>query len=51
MDVPDNEIGASGATALVEGLKEMRNIEKLSLAGEFCTVGISRCDAIGMEVL
>ena len=51
VDVPDNEIGDSGATALVEALKEMRNIEKLYLHGEFCTVAISRCDAIGMEVL
>ena len=51
VDVPENQIGASGATALVEVLKEMRNLEKLDLDGEFCVVDISRCDGIGMEVL
>ena len=51
VDVPDNRIGASGATALVEGLKEMRNLETLYLHSEFCMVVISRCDGVGMEVL
>ena len=48
VDVPDNRIGASGATALVEGLKEMRNLETLILECEFCTVVISGCDGIVM---
>ena len=48
VDVPDNRIGASGATALVEGLKVMRNLETLNLSGEFCTVIISRCGGIVM---
>ena len=51
MDVPGNKIGDSGATALVEGLKEMRDLKELSLLGEFCTVAIGRCDVIGIEVL
>ena len=45
MDVADNEIGASGATALVEALKEMRNLKELNLGGEFWAFVISRCDA------
>ena len=45
MDVAGNEIGDSGATALVEALKETRNLEELNLAGEFWAVVISRCDA------
>ena len=45
MDVSDNEIGDSGATALVEALKETRNLEKLYLRGEFWAFVISRCDA------
>ena len=45
MDVPDNDIGASGATALVEALKETRNLKKLNLGGEFWAFVISRCDA------
>ena len=45
MDVPENEIGASGATALVEALKETRKLEKLYLYGEFWAFVISRCDA------
>ena len=45
MDVPDNEIGDSGATALVEALKEMRNLEELNLDSEFWAFVISRCDA------
>ena len=45
MDVPDNKIGASGATALVEALKEMRNLKELDLGCEFWAVVISRCDA------
>ena len=35
VDVPDNQIGAAGATALVEGLKEMRELKELNLEGEF----------------
>ena len=31
----DNNIGADGATALVEGLKELKKLEKLNLGGEF----------------
>ena len=45
MDVSDNDIGASGATALVEALKETQNLEELYLGGEFWAVVISRCDA------
>ena len=45
MDVPGNDIGASGATALVEALKEMRNLKELNLGGEFWAFVISRCDA------
>ena len=45
MDVSDNEIGDSGATALVEALKEMRNLEELNLDSEFWAFVISRCDA------
>ena len=45
VDVPDNEIGDSGATALVEALKEMRNLEKLYFYSEFWAFVISRCDA------
>ena len=51
VDVPVNIIGDSGATALVEALKEMRNLEKLDLCSEFWAVVISRCDAMGIEVL
>ena len=40
MDGPGNEIGADGAAALVEGLKEMTNLTQLNLASECCTVGI-----------
>ena len=40
MDGPDNEIGAAGAAALVEGLKEMTNMTQLNLASECCMVGI-----------
>ena len=42
MNEPANEIGAAGATALVEGLKEVKNIKELHLAGEFWMVGIPR---------
>ena len=45
MDVSDNKIGDSGATALVEALKEMRNLKNLNLFCEFWAVVISRCDA------
>ena len=45
VDVPGNRIGASGATALVEALKETRNLKTLSLSSEFWAVVISRCDA------
>ena len=45
MDVPDNKIGDSGATALVEALKETRNLEELNLFSEFWAFVISRCDA------
>ena len=34
----DNKIGDDGATALVEGLKELKNLEKLNLEGEFWMV-------------
>ena len=40
MDAPDNNIGAAGAAALVEGLKEMTNLKELDLGGECCMVGI-----------
>ena len=45
VDVSDNDIGDSGATALVEALKETRNLKKLNLRGEFWAFVISRCDA------
>ena len=35
VDVPGNEIGDAGVTALVEGLKEMRELKTLNLACEF----------------
>ena len=34
MDAPGNRICDDGATALVEGLKEMRKLEKLDLGSE-----------------
>ena len=34
----DNNIGADGATALVEGLKELKKLEKLDLRSEFWMV-------------
>ena len=40
MDAPDNKIGAAGAAALVEGLKEMTNLTQLNLSSECCMVGI-----------
>ena len=40
MDGSDNEIGAEGAAALVEGLKEMKNLTQLNLASECPMVGI-----------
>ena len=45
MDVAANKIGDSGATALVEALKEMRDLKELNLWGEFWAAVISRCDA------
>ena len=51
MNIAGNEIGDSGATALVEALKEMRNLKELYLYGEFWAVVIPRCDAMGIEVL
>ena len=35
------EIGADGATALVEGLKELKNLKELDLRGEFWMVAKS----------
>ena len=40
MDAPGNQIGAAGAAALVEGLKEMTNMKELNLRSECCMVGI-----------
>ena len=40
MDGADNNIGAAGAAALVEGLKEMTNLKELNLECECCMVGI-----------
>ena len=40
MDAPDNKIGAAGAAALVEGLKEMTNLKELHLNCECCMVDI-----------
>ena len=51
VDIPDNNIGAAGATALVEALKEMGNLKELNLRGEFWVVVISRCDDSDTEVL
>ena len=42
MDAPDNQIGDAGAAALVDGLKEMKSIEKLYLNSEFLMVGVAR---------
>ena len=42
MNEPGNQIGDAGAAALVEGLKEMKSMEKLDLAGEFLMVGVAR---------
>ena len=42
MNEPGNNIGAAGATALVEGLKEMKNLSNLNLQSEFWMVGIPR---------
>ena len=50
-DVPGNKIGDAGATAVVEALKEMRNLEKLNLDSEFWVVVISRCDDSGTAVV
>ena len=40
MDGAGNQIGAAGAAALVEGLKEMTNLTQLDLGCECCMVGI-----------
>ena len=40
MDGPGNQIGAAGAAALVEGLKEMTNLTQLNLFCECCMVVI-----------
>ena len=40
MDASGNQIGAAGAAALVEGLKEMTNLKELNLGCECCMVGI-----------
>ena len=42
MDAPANAIGDAGAVALVEGLKEMKSMEKLNLYSEFLMVGVAR---------
>ena len=36
MDASDNKIGAAGAGALAEGLKEMTNLKELNLYSEYC---------------
>ena len=38
MRATDNKIGDDGATALVEGLKELKNLKELNLYSEFCMV-------------
>ena len=38
----DNQIGDAGATALVEALKETKNLQELNLEGEFWMVGVAR---------
>ena len=35
---PDNQIGALGATALVEAFKQTPNLTQLNLVGELCIV-------------
>ena len=40
MDAPGNNIGAAGAAALVEGLKEMTNLTQLNIGSECRMVGI-----------
>ena len=51
VDVPGNRIGDAGATALVEGLKEMRELKTLDLGGKFWVVVISPCGDRGTEVV
>ena len=46
MNEPDNQIGVVEATALVEGLKEMNNLEELNLGGEFWMVGVPRSSTV-----
>ena len=51
VDVPGNQIGAAGATALVEGIKEMRELKTLNLGCEFgVSVTFDCCDR-GTEVV
>ena len=38
MRATENEIGADAATALVEGLKELKNLKELNLESEFWMV-------------
>ena len=49
--VPANQIGDAGATALVESLKEMRELKTLNLHCEFWMVVISRCGDSGTEMV
>ena len=42
LNEPDNGIRAAGATALVEALKETKNLQELNLRCEFWMVGIAR---------
>ena len=51
VDVPANEIGDAGATALVEALKEMRELKTLDLSSEFWAGVICRCGDGGTEVV
>ena len=50
VDVPGNAIGDSGATSLVEALKEMVNLEMLDLGSEYWAVANARallvCDEL-----
>ena len=51
VDVPDNRIGDAGATALVEALKEMRELKELTFDCEFWVVVICRCGDSVAEVV
>ena len=46
MDAPGNEIGAAGAAALVEGLKEMTNLTQLDLSSDGWYCLLSGCDEL-----